>query len=326
MRFLSLFGIAVFAGWASLAHAAGFAFIEIPADARGPALRGAVWSPCEQPPSQIALGPMQIEATRNCAIAGKQLPLVVMSHGSGGSFLGHHDTAAALADAGFVIAAVNHPGDSFQDLGRQGHLSVFSTRSDDMTRLIDHLLGSGPLRAVLDADRIGVFGYSRGGFTALTLAGAVPTWTPRASICPPDSARPLCDEIRRGALPPAPKADARIKAVVIADPVNVFAREGVAGVTVPLQLWVSAHGGEGVTRDDGVQLRDDMPTRPVWHEVADAGHFSFLAPCSAAMAATAPELCRDAPGFDRVAFHAEFNHAVLGFFQQHLKSPSERRP
>ena len=41
-----------------------------------------------------------------------KLPLVVFSHGTAGWFGGHHDTAAALADAGFVVAAINHSGDN----------------------------------------------------------------------------------------------------------------------------------------------------------------------------------------------------------------------
>ncbi|GDY35478.1 hypothetical protein ACINB_13700 [Acidovorax sp. NB1] len=45
---------------------------------------------------------------------------------------------------------------------------------------------------------------------------------------------------------------------------------------------------------------------------------AFLAPCPPALAEAAPEICRDAPGFDRVAFHQGFNAKVVGFFQQHL--------
>ena len=41
-----------------------------------------------------------------------KLPLIVISHGQDGWFGGHHDTAEALADAGFVVAAINHPGDN----------------------------------------------------------------------------------------------------------------------------------------------------------------------------------------------------------------------
>jgi hypothetical protein len=40
--------------------------------------------------------------------------------------------------------------------------------------------------------------------------------------------------------------------------------------------------------------------------------------CPPALATKRPEVCADAPGFDRVAFHKEFNADVLAFFQTHL--------
>ena len=50
----------------------------------------------------------------------------------------------------------------------------------------------------------------------------------------------------------------------------------------------------------------------------NTGHFAFLTPCSPALAAKRPELCIDAPGFDRVAFHKEFDAAVVAFFRDRL--------
>lgn len=146
---------AALCGAATLAQAAGFTFIEVPADKDGPALRGAVWSPCSTPAGRIDLAPLVLQGTRDCPVAGQGLPLVVVSHGAGGSALGHHDTAAALADAGYVVAAINHPGDNFQDMSRQGHLSAFATRPVDMRRLTDYMLGAWPQRAQLDAGKVG---------------------------------------------------------------------------------------------------------------------------------------------------------------------------
>ena len=93
-------------------EAAGFRFIDIPADASGPALTSAVWSPCAAPPQEIKFRFATIPAVQNCPVVGDRLPLIVLSHGSGGWFGAHRDTAAMLADAGCVVAAVNHPGDN----------------------------------------------------------------------------------------------------------------------------------------------------------------------------------------------------------------------
>ncbi len=100
---------------APMAEAAGFRSIDIPADASGPALTGAVWSPCAAPPQEIKLRFVTIPAAQNCPVVGDRLPPVVFSHGSGGWFGAHRDTAA---DAGFVVAAVNHPGDNTTDRSR----------------------------------------------------------------------------------------------------------------------------------------------------------------------------------------------------------------
>ena len=302
----------------TLAHAAGFAFIEVPADKDGPALRGAVWSPCSTPPGRIDLAPLVLQGTRDCPLTGQGLPLIVMSHGTGGSALGHHDTAATLADAGYVVAAISHPGDNFQDLSRQGHLSAFATRPVDMKRLTDYMLGAWHRHAQLDASKVGLFGFSRGGYTGLVTIGAVPDWTLRQDLCPPESSRPLCGEIRRKELPAPPARDARIRAAVIVDPLSVFDAKGLGQVGIPVQLWASALGGDGVTPQSVETVRQGLPSAPDWHVAANAGHFAFLAPCPPALVEAMPAICRDAAGFDRVAFHQTFNAQVLAFFQQHI--------
>jgi predicted dienelactone hydrolase len=82
---------------ATLAHAAGFRFIQVPADADGPALKGSIWSPCSEAAGEIDLGNVTVPGVKDCPIVGDKLPLVVISHGRGGSFIGHHDIAETLA-------------------------------------------------------------------------------------------------------------------------------------------------------------------------------------------------------------------------------------
>lgn len=311
--------------WSLLApavHAAGLAFIDVPADAQGPALRGVVWSPCAQPARSITLPPLVLQGVRDCPVDGKHLRLIAMSHGSGGSALSHHDTAQALADAGFVVAAVHHPGDNFQDLSRQGRLSVFATRPEDLRRLVDYMLGRWPGRAALASEWVGAFGFSRGGYTALVLAGANPDWTLRRDLCPAGSPVPLCREIADGAVPPASLPDPRIRAAVVVDPLSVFDARGLRNVRIPVQLWASELGGDGVTPDGVAAVRHGLPTAPDWHVARGAAHFAFLAPCSDGMARQAPEICRDGPGFDRATFHERFNTAVVAFFRRETDAAS----
>lgn len=66
------------------------------------------------PATEQPLGNFTQAAAPGAAIAGNDLPLVVMSHGGGGWYDGHADTARALASAGFVAAAVGHSGGLFR--------------------------------------------------------------------------------------------------------------------------------------------------------------------------------------------------------------------
>jgi predicted dienelactone hydrolase len=306
--------------FAASAQAAGVTTIEIPADADGPALKAMVWTPCAASSEEIDIGPYVLAGRRDCPMVGDKAPLIVISHGHGGSLLGHHDLAEALADAGFVVAALNHPGDTFSDMSRQAEMSEFIERPTDVKRLVDFMLQRGPDAAKIDPARIGFFGFSRGGFTGLTLAGGNPDFLNAHLPCP-DPKAPICAELLRREAPAAPFThDPRIKAFVIADPLNAFPTpESLKEVKAPIQLWGSQFGGDGVSPESVSALAAALPTKPEFHVVSGAAHFAFLAPCSPQLAQAAPEICRDPNGFDRAAFHREMNSEVAAFFSAHLK-------
>lgn len=304
----------------TIAHAAGVKFVQIPADASGPALKALVWTPCAESPQEIPIGPYVLKGQRDCPTVGEHLPLVVISHGHGGSLLGHHDLAETLADAGFVVAAINHPGDTFSDSTRAGEMSVFVERPTDIKRLIDYMLSAAPDAARIDPKRIGFFGFSRGGYTGLVLAGGNPDFL-HADVPCPDPKAPICEQIRRREITTGPMThDARIKAFVLADPLNLFpTAESLKNVKAPIQLWASQFGGDGVLPRNAPALANTLPHRPDYHLVPNAAHFAFLAPCSATMKSDAPAICVDANGFDREAFHKQFDQMVLSFFQANLQ-------
>jgi predicted dienelactone hydrolase len=155
---------------ATMVQAAGVRAINVPADAHGPRLHGAMWYPCAEPAGDIDLGGIVLPGVKDCPLSGGNLPLVVISHGAGGSFIDFHDLAETLADAGFVVAAINHPGNTSSDMSRIGDLSSLSERPEDIKRLIDFMVGGSGASPEIDAKRIGFFGFSRGGYTGLLLS------------------------------------------------------------------------------------------------------------------------------------------------------------
>jgi len=251
-------------------------------------------------------------------LTGSAVPLVVMSHGTGAGPMAHVDTAQALAEAGFVVVAPMHPGDNFQDDSAVGRPEWMANRSRHVSRAVDYMLTQWAGHERLSR-RVGMFGLSAGATTALISAGGTPDL---GRVAPHCAARP--EFVCRIMAPPAADAaapqfvhDSRVAAVVIAAPGLGFTFEpaGLADVRVPVQLWVGGADETVPTATNGAVVRRLLPTQPEFHEVENAVHLSFLAPCGPG---APPAICQDAPGFDRAAFHGEFNAAVVAFFRRHL--------
>jgi predicted dienelactone hydrolase len=165
------------------APAAGFIQVMVP-DPNGPPLEAGIWYPSDAPaaPRRLALYTQAVAVGGE--VAGYGLPLVVMSHGTRGSFQQHYDTALALAEAGFVVAAVTHTGENYRDQSATLFISAgFENRPRHVKALIDYMQASWPQRGQLDPKRIGIFGFSAGGFTALVAIGGEPDLSLGRSYC-----------------------------------------------------------------------------------------------------------------------------------------------
>ena len=297
------------------ARAAGVQFLD-----SDPALAGAIWYPCAAEQRSVPLGSLAmpdfdtLQGVKDCPVTGTKLPLVIVSHGRGGWFGGHHDVAEALADAGFVVAAINHPGDNGNNSSRRDTLSVWASRPADMVRLLDFMLTGWKDRAAIDASRVGFFGFSLGGYTGLVLAGADPDAGRFAGRCTDQTG--ACEQLRRGDSLPALPHDTRIRAAVIVDAAltSVFTPHNLTAIKIPLQIWRSE---QGVDAGGTARVANSLPGKPESH-VVPAGHYAFLPPCSPQLAANLPRFCTDPPGFDRTAFHRDFDASVVRFFREYL--------
>ena len=308
-------------GVPALAANAGFTVVQV-ADPQGPPITVGVWYPADAPAKPMTLGIGGQAVAAGAPPVGDHLPLIVMSHGNGGFFGGHADTAQALAEAGFVVAALTHTGDNYAD---QSRATDMANRPRQLSVLIDYMLKTSPLRAAIDPDRVGAFGFSSGGFTVLAAAGGEPDLRTLAPHC---KAHPDFFDCKLAASHPPPadamKAtwthDARIRAVVSAAPAMgyAFGKAGLAKVTAPLQLWRA--GNDEILPDPfyASAVRASLPRTPDYHLVPGAGHFDFLTPCNDQGRATVPAICTSAPGFDRAAFHKDFDAKVAAFFTANL--------
>jgi predicted dienelactone hydrolase len=251
------------------------------------------------------MGPTTMSVAMNAPLNGKAMPMIVISHGTGGSSLGHFDTAIALADAGFVVVAMNHTGDNYADHSRSVDIM---DRPRQVSRVIDHMLATWEGHAAVDPQRVGMFGHSAGGFTTLAIIGGVPDHRKIGPMCREYPGDFACQLVAGSASPVAVPAtlavaDARIKAAVVAAPALgfTFSPDGLKNVRVPVQLWRAENDVVVPHPRYAEAVRLARPEAPDYHVVANAGHYDFLAPCSMALASIAPAICTSSAGFDRAA-------------------------
>jgi len=298
-------------------------------DPDGKPLQVAIWYPSAAPASLQPLGLFQQTVAPKGAPSGDRLPLVLISHGVSGSQASHYDTALALAQAGFVVAALTHTGDNSQDQSYVGNQRDLIDRPRQINRVLDFILGAWPEHSRLDPTRVGIFGFSLGGFTALVTIGGIPDLSRIPQFCSDNPDAPECRFIKErhgdqlNATPVSDSTwihDARIKAAVVVAPALgiTFASGGLRHIKVPVQLWRAEEDQESPNPWNSDIVRDGLPTLPDAHNVTNAGHFAFLAPCSDALAKAVPQICQDAQNFDRSAFHREFNRLVVAFFSAKL--------
>jgi predicted dienelactone hydrolase len=308
----------------ALAGDVGFAIAKVP-DPPGPTLEVGIWYPTHGAPSPQALGLLTQTVAPDAAVDGQAHPLVIISHGTGGYFASHYDTALALAHGGYIVAAPTHTGDNYRD---QSQATQLPERPRAVRSVIDYMLTAWPDHGRIDPARIGIFGFSSGGFTALVSIGGIPDLSRIAPYCASHADTFVCQVTRAHGMSDAPPVptdswifDRRIKAAVVAAPALGFAftREGLKSVSVPVQLWRAEDDHILPAPDYAEAVRDALPSPPDYHVVAGADHFDFLSPCSPAMAAAVPTICEERGGFDRAAFHARLNQDIVRFFDRTLR-------
>jgi predicted dienelactone hydrolase len=270
---------------------------------------------------------------------------VVVSHGSGGSPWVHADLARALVAAGYTVALPEHRRDNSRDFSEPGPAS-WKLRPAEVSRAIDAMAADARFAPLLALDRVGMFGGSAGGHTALSLAGG--RWSPGAfrrhceahiaedfSSCVGFITRlhgNLLDGLKKAVALGAIRQrfdddtaythhDPRIAAVVAAVPFAAdFDMASLAQPRVPLGLVTAAQDVNQVPRfHSSAVLAACGPCSPrgrVCRRLARRDALAHAARRRAERHRAGP--AGDPPGFDRPAGVARLNASVLRFFGQHL--------
>lgn len=303
-----------------------------------------VFYPSASPAEVVRRGPFTLHVAPQGAPARGNGRLVVISHGSGGAPWVHADLAQNLVEAGFVVAMPQHKADNHRDGSNPGPDS-WTLRPAEVSRAIDAVAGDTRLGALLSLDRVGVWGMSAGGHTALSLAGG--QWSPagfkRHCEAHLEEDFRSCvglvtrltgswfDGIRRwtallvirhrfGDTTVRAHHDPRIAAVVAGVPAAAdFDMASLRTPRVPLGLITAQQDRWLVPRfhSDRV-LAACRPNCQLLAAMPNGGHGALLSPPPPGLTGLVAELLEDPPSFSRASVLPEVHRATTEFFRKHL--------
>lgn len=327
---------------------AGLRMTSVPGVAQGatpsaPPIPVALYYPTSAPESTLVLGPFTLQVAMQAAPEAQVKGLILLSHGTGGSELGHSQLALALARAGYLVAALRHPGDNWQDraLLFNAHTQYFDERPRQASLVLDALLRdpewAGRIARDAQGPRIGALGHSAGGYTVLALAGGMPDLQRLASHCAAQrqqdpifcglrtraqaagpssipSAVPSAGPSTSAAAAPPSLRDARVRAVVALSPVGaVFSAASLAAVRLPALVVVAEQDRFLVPRFHADWIAANLPGVQRLG-VANAWHFAFMDTPVTAIPSEDGDVRADPPGFDRPAYLRQLGQALPAFF------------
>ncbi|MBP2167607.1 putative dienelactone hydrolase [Erwinia toletana] len=257
------------------------------------------------------------------SLAAGKFPLVILTHGSGGNNTSLAWLATQLAARGMIVVAASHPGSTTGD-SRPTIDITLQTR--DISLMLNAILGSKQWGSAIDAQRVGVIGHSKGGYSALALAGGRITRQRFVDYCRTMPQMPDCQFYVQGKLNlqqldvarlAASYRDQRVKFVIALDPgmAYVFTPPSLASIDIPVLVLAA---GYYIHAAKPLNLGSDTLRLPQ-QKLTDAGHFDFLPLCQPQAAHILAEdgeafIC-DTATSQRTAIHQQVIAAVENFLQ-----------
>jgi predicted dienelactone hydrolase len=307
-----------------------------------PAVPSAVEKPIEVPGMSklFVIGIAATDAT--LASAPVKFPMIVLSHGTGGSAMQMAWLGTALAAKGYIAVAVNHPGNNGTEAYTAQGFSTWWERARDLSVVIDSMLVDPTFGPRIDAKRIGAAGFSLGGYTMIEIAGGITNPQALTDFCASPRADLLCksppefptlvedfiklsrDDVEfQTALRHAGDSyrDARVRAVFAIAPAlgPAFSAASLAKIDIPVDVIAGQADANVPIESSAKYFASNIPGAKLTIFPGNVAHYVFLDSCTEAGRKTLPNICIDGEGADRDVIHAKTAALAVDFFNATLK-------
>lgn len=274
-----------------------------------------------------------------------KFPLIVLSHGTGGSAVMLGWLGTTLAAHGYIAAAVNHPGNNALEPYTPAGFSLWWERATDLTKVIDRMLSDPEFAARIDPQRIAAAGFSLGGYTMIEIAGGTTDRAAFSEFCKSAAADGICkappefpnlleyfNRIDHTAKSDPELAaslrreqeshrDPRVRAVFAIAPAlgPAFPPAGLGKIAIPVQIVAGTADDQVPVKSSARYFAAHIPGAKLTLLEGGVRHYEFLGTCTPAGRQALPQLCTDNPGVDRDAVHEKVAAMAVKFFDVHLR-------
>jgi predicted dienelactone hydrolase len=177
-----------------------------------------------------------------------------------------------LAANGFVVVALTHTADNYMDQSYTGNQRNLTDRPRQVSVVLNYMLTTWTQHDRLDPARVGMFGFSLGGFTTLVEIGGIPDLSRTRELCTKRPTAPEClfikqrngDHLSPETSTPTWTHDQRMKAAVLAAPAvsYLFGPGSLKDVKVPVQLWRASNDEQVPDAWNTAVVREELPKTP----------------------------------------------------------------
>ena len=274
-------------------------------------------------------------------LVGTRRPLILLSHGFGGTASGLGWLGAALAAHGFIAVAVDHPGNNALEDSTVEGSSLFWLRAVDLSAAISAILDDKIFGSQIDPARIGAAGHSLGGYTVVAAAGGITEPEQLEAFCRSAAADALCkpppeiSDMRRRRLARLSSdsdfrqrysrahdsyRDERVRAIFAMAPGlgPIFTLESLGKISIPVGI-VTGGADEITPPSSGAEALAKAIPHASLKIFPHAGHYVFLGSCTWFGRVALGVPCVDPDLTDRVAVQADTIRIAVDFFTANLR-------
>jgi len=278
---------------------------------------------------------IHMPTVRNGAIADKKFPLILISHGTGGGRITLEWLADKLAENGFIVASVDHYGNTYDNKIAEDFLEPWR-RPLDISFALTSLLKDTLFGARIDTGRIGAAGFSIGGYTVIALAGgrlsleALKNYfdTPQGKKEENIPEFPGIDKyINMQAITESfknspPLKDDRIKAFFAMSPAigqGFTNSEQFSDIKRPVYIVSAQSDSIAPVKTNAMHYHELIKGSQLTVIKGKAGHYIFLNEATDQFKKQAPFIFTDDPSVNRHVVHEQVSQLAVDFFKHNLK-------